>query len=390
MPRGRRRAHRHPRHRREEPGRDRPLAVEPQPDGRAGRQAVRALRRRGARLRRGVGRARPELRASRCWTRSREATARRSRFPEARTRSCAPSLDFDARFAASMKDRPVVLGYYFNFEERAVKANALPEPGAAEGHVRRPAASFSTAGAGYTGNLPIYSQSAARRRAHQSARRLRRRLRRVPLLARVRRRSTTRRCRSPMVRTCSRGRPARRSAGRAGFPGRPPERPGVARGRRAADPGRRERGRADPLSRREAAFRYVSLADVLRDRVAPERAEGQDRHRRHHRAHAAGHARDAGRRRLPGRGDPRQPDRRHPRRRGEAAAAVRGRRRGGAAADRRPRVRVLIPRLSALWATLATALGIGADRRVQLRGLDRAGWCCRSPPRCSWPRRSTS
>ena len=35
------------------------------------------------------------------------------RLPEAYTK-LRPSLDFDARFAASLKGRPVVLGYYFN------------------------------------------------------------------------------------------------------------------------------------------------------------------------------------------------------------------------------------------------------------------------------------
>src|SRR5687768_594641 len=36
-----------------------------------------------------------------------------------------PGLDFDARFAAGMKGRQVVLGYYLNGKEGAVKANAL-------------------------------------------------------------------------------------------------------------------------------------------------------------------------------------------------------------------------------------------------------------------------
>src|SRR5262245_49574835 len=36
-----------------------------------------------------------------------------------------PALDFEERFAASLKGRPVVLGYYFNTEEQAVRANAL-------------------------------------------------------------------------------------------------------------------------------------------------------------------------------------------------------------------------------------------------------------------------
>ncbi len=71
-----------------------------------------------------------------------------------------PSLDFEARFAASLKGRPVVLGYYFNSEERAVRANALPAP-------VLPRGTFAGANvlffqwAGYTGNLPVYLRSAA-------------------------------------------------------------------------------------------------------------------------------------------------------------------------------------------------------------------------------------
>jgi adenylate cyclase len=71
-----------------------------------------------------------------------------------------PQLDFDARFAEAMKGRAVVLGYYFNSEDRAVRANALPRPtlgkGAFDG---RPVAFFRWQG--YTGNLAPYVASAA-------------------------------------------------------------------------------------------------------------------------------------------------------------------------------------------------------------------------------------
>ena len=69
-------------------------------------------------------------------------------------------LDFDARFAASLKGRPVVLGYYFNIEERAVGRTRCP---------RRRCRAARSPGAtsrfphwrGYTGNLPIYLENAA-------------------------------------------------------------------------------------------------------------------------------------------------------------------------------------------------------------------------------------
>jgi adenylate cyclase len=71
-----------------------------------------------------------------------------------------PSLDFDGRFAAAMKGRPVVLGYYFNSEERAVRVNALPKPVLPRDAFRGSDAQFHE-WKGYTGNLPVYVQSAA-------------------------------------------------------------------------------------------------------------------------------------------------------------------------------------------------------------------------------------
>ncbi|HEY3075344.1 MAG TPA: CHASE2 domain-containing protein, partial [Burkholderiales bacterium] len=70
-----------------------------------------------------------------------------------------PTLDFDARFAASMKGRPVVLGYYFNSEDRAVRVNALPKPVLPKGSFAGSNAEFHE-WRGYTGNLPIYVQNA--------------------------------------------------------------------------------------------------------------------------------------------------------------------------------------------------------------------------------------
>jgi adenylate cyclase len=71
-----------------------------------------------------------------------------------------PALDFDARFAASLKGRPVALGYYFNNEERAVRVNALPEPVLPKGTFADRRVEFA-AWKGYTGNLPAYLANAA-------------------------------------------------------------------------------------------------------------------------------------------------------------------------------------------------------------------------------------
>ena len=74
--------------------------------------------------------------------------------------SLRPSLDFDARFAASLNGRPVVLGYYFNSEERAVRVNAIPKPVLPKGSFAGSDVQFHE-WQGYTGNLPIYMQHAS-------------------------------------------------------------------------------------------------------------------------------------------------------------------------------------------------------------------------------------
>ena len=71
-----------------------------------------------------------------------------------------PALDFDQRFAASMKGRPVVLGYYFNSEAGAARANALPQPVLPKGTFGGANVEFPE-WKGYTGNLAPYLASAA-------------------------------------------------------------------------------------------------------------------------------------------------------------------------------------------------------------------------------------
>jgi adenylate cyclase len=58
-----------------------------------------------------------------------------------------------------MKGRPVVLGYYFNSEERALRVNALPEPVMPRGAFDGKNVAF-VRWVGYTGNLPVYQRSA--------------------------------------------------------------------------------------------------------------------------------------------------------------------------------------------------------------------------------------
>jgi adenylate cyclase len=70
-----------------------------------------------------------------------------------------PALDFDARFAASLRDRPVVLGHYFNSTDRAARANALPGPVLPKGAFDGREVEFYE-WKGYTGNLPLITGSA--------------------------------------------------------------------------------------------------------------------------------------------------------------------------------------------------------------------------------------
>ena len=69
-------------------------------------------------------------------------------------------LDFDGLFAASIKGRPVVLGYYFNSDEKAVKANAIPAPVLPKGTFTGRNIAFARWN-GHTGNLPVYLKNAA-------------------------------------------------------------------------------------------------------------------------------------------------------------------------------------------------------------------------------------
>jgi adenylate cyclase len=69
-------------------------------------------------------------------------------------------LDYDGRFAASIKGRPVVLGYYLSSEKAAIRANAIPDPVLPKGAFAGRAISFFQY-RGYTGNLPLYTANAA-------------------------------------------------------------------------------------------------------------------------------------------------------------------------------------------------------------------------------------
>ena len=75
-------------------------------------------------------------------------------------RELRPQLDNDARFAAALKNRPVILGYYFSSKDGGVSSGAAPQP-------VFPAGTFAGRRIGFTqwvsfgGNLPEFQKAAA-------------------------------------------------------------------------------------------------------------------------------------------------------------------------------------------------------------------------------------
>ncbi|HEX8962364.1 MAG TPA: CHASE2 domain-containing protein, partial [Rhodocyclaceae bacterium] len=79
---------------------------------------------------------------------------------QATFREMRPQLDYDARFAAALKGRPVVLGYYFSSESKGTASGALPAP-------VFPPGTFGDRNIGFTNwttygaNLPEFQNAAA-------------------------------------------------------------------------------------------------------------------------------------------------------------------------------------------------------------------------------------
>ena len=183
------------------------------------------------------------------------------------------ALDFDARFAESLKGRPVVLGYYFNSEERALRVNALPEPALPRGtFAGRNVAFFEWAG--YTGNLPALLRNAAGAGHFTPAPDFDGVTRRVPMLVEFD---------GEYYEALSLAMVRAWLALRTGqalplAPGYPDERPNDLEwldlgGVRI--PVDENAAALIPYRGRKFSFPYVSLADVLRERVAPERLKGK-------------------------------------------------------------------------------------------------------------------
>ncbi|MGH8692158.1 MAG: CHASE2 domain-containing protein [Burkholderiales bacterium] len=180
-------------------------------------------------------------------------------------------LDFDARFAASLKGRPVVLGYYFNSDERAAKANALPAPVLPRDTFagRRV---FFPSWSGYTGNLPVYLESAALAGHINPLADFDGVLRRVPLVVEYEG-AYYEAFSLAMVRAWLAGQGGTLPTVEAGFPPDSPDLEWLKVGGLQIPVD--ERAAALVPYRARGAFSYVSLADVVADRVAPEALKGK-------------------------------------------------------------------------------------------------------------------
>ena len=75
-------------------------------------------------------------------------------------RELRPQLDHDARFAAALKNRAVILGYYFSNAEGGVSSGAAAEPVFAAGTFAGRNIAFTQWGS-YGGNLPEFQKAAA-------------------------------------------------------------------------------------------------------------------------------------------------------------------------------------------------------------------------------------
>jgi adenylate cyclase len=78
----------------------------------------------------------------------------------AQYRELRPGLDYDALFAEAIKGKPVVFGYYLNSEKDAKRTGAIPDPVLPKGTFHGRNIPFTT-WVGYGGNLPQFLGNAA-------------------------------------------------------------------------------------------------------------------------------------------------------------------------------------------------------------------------------------
>ena len=236
----------------------------------------------------------------------------------------------------------MVLGYYFNAEDNAVKANAIPDPVLPKGTFAGRNVGFYQ-WRGYTGNLPIYLSNAA------GAGHFNPKIdndgvsRRVPMILEYE--GAYYEALSLAV--------ARNILGQPNVePGYAPEGFFKSRGYSGLEWLKVGKARIPVDDSASALIPYrgdtaqLPLHLARRRDQGPRQARGAEGQGGAGRRLGAGPVRpalDAGRRGLSGGGDPRQPDRRHARRQHEGEALVHAGRRGGAAGGRRADARAADP-----------------------------------------------
>ena len=187
-------------------------------------------------------------------------------------RELRPKLDNDALFAAAIKGRPVVLGYYFNSRDNAVRANALPEPVLPKGSFAgRDVAFYSWKG--YTGNLPIYQQSAAAAGHFNPAVDADGVSRRVPMLLEFDG-AYYEPLSLAVLRTYVKVQTGAAPEVRPGYPERGNSLESLQVGPYVI-PVDEHAAALIPYRGRQGTFQYVSLADVVNDRIAPNALKGR-------------------------------------------------------------------------------------------------------------------
>ena len=181
-----------------------------------------------------------------------------------------PQLEYDQMFADKIKGRNVVLGYYLNVQSTGNVSGMLPEPSFPAGFFNGRPIMFTNWN-GYGANLPVLQQAAAAAGHFNPLIDRDGVVRRVPMLAEYNG-AYYESLSLAMVRNLL---------------GNPPLRPGFAEGRDEGygglewleldTPGGAMKIPVDedvatlvPYRGRQGSFRYISIADVLHDRVAPE------------------------------------------------------------------------------------------------------------------------
>jgi len=191
-------------------------------------------------------------------------------------RRLRPRLDYDALFAASMQNRPVVLGYYLS---NSLRANALPDP-VLPGQAFAGRDAPITRWTGYTGNLSVYMRAAAAAGHFNPIVDDDGIVRRVPLLAELDG-AYYESFSLALARTwlALEDRDHRPPAVHPGFP-QSGAQGGYSRLEwlsvgRLTIPVDEQAAALVPYAGRRGVFEYVSLADVLADRIPHDRLKGR-------------------------------------------------------------------------------------------------------------------